>query len=92
MFIDICPGTPFIYRKDMLEKLLLTGYDIEDNVLWGVDSNANDYGADYALRIYEFDDKAFDDLQISREVKTKSTMKMSCASWVFPNRRQISAP
>ena len=55
----------------MLEKLLLTGYDIEDNVLWGVDSNANDYGADYALRIYEFDDKAFDDLQISREVKNK---------------------
>ena len=71
MFIDICPGTPFIYRKDMLEKLLLTGYDIEDNVLWGVDSNANDYGTDYALRIFEFDDKAFDDLQISREVKNK---------------------
>ncbi|HZJ57089.1 MAG TPA: amidohydrolase family protein [Clostridia bacterium] len=71
MFVDITPGTPFIYRKSMLERLLLTGYDIENNVIWGVDSNVNNYGRDYALQISEFDDNVFNELQISEEIQNK---------------------
>ncbi|NMA95802.1 MAG: hypothetical protein GX974_07160, partial [Clostridiales bacterium] len=71
MFIDISPGTPPIYRKDALEKLLLTGYDIENNVLWGVDSSVNNYVADYAIRVAESDDKIFSELKIPKETKEK---------------------
>ncbi|HML46043.1 MAG TPA: hypothetical protein PKE04_04760, partial [Clostridia bacterium] len=31
MFFDLTPGTPPIYRKDLLYKLFNVGYDVEDN-------------------------------------------------------------
>lgn len=71
MFVDLTPGTPFTYRRDMLEKLLLTGYDVENNIIWGVDSNVNNYSPEYARRIQEFDDKVFEELGISKEVQEK---------------------
>ncbi len=71
MFIDLTPGTPFPYRRDMLEKLLLTGYDVENNIIWGVDSRVNNYSSEYALRIQEFDDAVFEQLGISREMQEK---------------------
>jgi predicted TIM-barrel fold metal-dependent hydrolase len=43
MFIDITPGTPPIYREEVLTKLFTVGYDIENNILFGTDCSANDY-------------------------------------------------
>ncbi|MEM2875790.1 MAG: amidohydrolase family protein [Candidatus Bathyarchaeia archaeon] len=44
MFIDVTPGTPLMYRKDSLQKLI--AYGAEDYMLFGTDCVANklDYG------------------------------------------------
>ena len=71
MFLDTTPGTPTNYRKEMLEKLLLTGYDVENNIIWGVDSHVNDYGTNYALEIQKRDDEIFEQLGISKQLQEK---------------------
>jgi predicted TIM-barrel fold metal-dependent hydrolase len=43
MFIDTTPGTPPIYRREALIKLFTVGYDVVHNVIFGSDSNANEY-------------------------------------------------
>lgn len=54
MFIDTTPGTPVIYREEALKKLYTVGYDVENNVIFGSDSYADDYNtkwvADWILR------------------------------------------
>lgn len=47
MFIDLTPGTPVIYRREALTKLLTVGYDIEHNLLFGTDGEAHDYSVDW---------------------------------------------
>lgn len=42
MFIDITPGTPLIYRKETLQKLI--AYGAEDYMLFGTDCIASDMG------------------------------------------------
>jgi len=37
MFIDLTPGTPAVYRREVLTKLLTAGYDIQDNLIFGSD-------------------------------------------------------
>jgi predicted TIM-barrel fold metal-dependent hydrolase len=71
MFLDTTPGTPACYRKDMIEKLLLTGYDIENNIIWGVDSYVNDYDTEYALEIQKRDDAIFKQLDVSKQLQEK---------------------
>ena len=57
MYVDITPGTPPIYRKEALTRLLLTGYDMEDNIFFGSDCTMHDYQVnvceDYAKRDLE---------------------------------------
>ncbi len=48
MHIDITPGTPKIYRRDVLAKLFLTGYDVTDRVQFGSDCRANGYAVSWA--------------------------------------------
>ena len=44
-YADITPGTPAIYRREMLKKLCLGGIPgIKKRILWGTDSNTGDYG------------------------------------------------
>lgn len=43
MFIDLTPGTPPIYRQEVLTKIFTVGYNIEQNVLFGLDSITNNY-------------------------------------------------
>ena len=47
MFFDLTPGTPEIYRRDLLTKLFTVGYDVENNIMFGTDSMANDYDVDW---------------------------------------------
>lgn len=49
MYIDTTPGTPLIYREDTLKKLYTVGYDVENNVIFGSDSYANDYNAKWVM-------------------------------------------
>ena len=43
MFFDTTPGTPAIYRRELLTKLYTVGYDVEDNVMFGTDCTAGVY-------------------------------------------------
>ncbi len=46
-FIDLTPGTPPVYRRAMLERLLLAGYDVKGNLIWGTDNHADGYRSEY---------------------------------------------
>jgi hypothetical protein len=43
MFVDVTPGTPEIYRREVLTKLFGVGYDVEDNVVFGSDCSTAPY-------------------------------------------------
>ena len=61
-FIDDCPGTPDIYRKDVFRKFALLGYDLSDSLIFGVDTNVHTYNAPWAKYTLEFDRKTFAEL------------------------------
>lgn len=67
MFIDVTPGTPPIYRKEVLTKLFTVGYDIENNIFFGVDSNTNDYNSKWASDWAERDRSIYQELNLSSE-------------------------
>lgn len=48
MFIDLTPGTPPIYRRDLFWKLAAIGYDLDENLLYGSDNLADTYQPEWA--------------------------------------------
>ncbi len=72
MFFDITPGTPRIYRRDLLTKLLTIGYDVPDNIFFGTDSMIDNYNnGGWVSSWIEFDNKIYDELNISERVRNK---------------------
>lgn len=71
MFFDITPGTPEIYRKELLEKLYTIGYDVSDNVFFGTDSVADDYKTKWAEKWLDTDRKILDEIGVSKENREK---------------------
>lgn len=71
MFFDITPGTPPIYRKDLLNKLFNTGYDTGDNIMYGSDSSADKYTADFITDCLDRDCSIMDELGVSEEIREK---------------------
>jgi predicted TIM-barrel fold metal-dependent hydrolase len=67
MFVDITPGTPPIYRRDALAKLFCSGYDVEHNVLFGSDCDANDYNVAWVQEWMERDQGIFRELGLAQE-------------------------
>ena len=43
MFIDTTPGTPSIYRKEVMSRLFCSGYNVSKNVIFGTDCNTQQY-------------------------------------------------
>lgn len=66
MFIDIAPGTPPLYRREVLKKLYCIGYDIENNVIFGTDSNVNDYNLRWLQDWMERDQAIFTELELDQ--------------------------
>lgn len=48
MFFDRTPGTPPIYRRDLLYKLFHVGYDVPHNILFGTACSTGDYNSAWA--------------------------------------------
>ena len=71
MFIDVTPGTPPIYRREALTKLFTVGYDIERNVIFGTDCNANDYNHAWATEWIERDNGIYDELGLSDDARSR---------------------
>ena len=72
MFFDITPGTPRIYRRDLLTKLLTIGYDVPDNIFFGTDSMVDNYNnGDWVSSWIDFDNKIYDELGVADRVRNK---------------------
>lgn len=71
MFIDITPGTPEIYRRELLTKLFTVGYDVENNIVFGVDCLFDDYKSTWAKKWIEIDNRIYKDLNLSNQVVDK---------------------
>ena len=55
MFFDTTPGTPAIYRKELLTKLYTVGYDVADNVMFGTDCSADNYNYNWTRKWVDAD-------------------------------------
>ncbi len=71
MFIDITPGTPPLYRREALEKLFRIGYDVENNIIFGSDSNTCDYSESWTSQWIKRDNAIYRKLQLSKKVVNK---------------------
>lgn len=73
MFVDTTPGTPVIYRQEVLTKLFTVGYQVEDHVFFGTDNNTGDYNANWAREWIERDNGIYKQLGLRPEVVAKIT-------------------
>lgn len=64
MYIDMTPGTPEFYRKDVLTKIFKVGYDIGNNLIFGTDCDSVDYNTEWALNWIAADNEIYADLQV----------------------------
>ena len=71
MFFDITPGTPEIYRRELLTKLYTIGYNVGDNVMFGLDSYADAWNGDWAKKWLKIDGDILDELGVSRLYREK---------------------
>lgn len=58
MFVDTTPGTPPLYRKDALAKLLDMP-DAEKHILWGSDNKTIEYSPEYSMEIRSRDEPIY---------------------------------
>lgn len=71
MFFDVTPGTPVIYREDLLTKLFTVGYDVENNIMFGTDSISTDYNPEWVAGWIARDNAIYDKLGVTEEQKQK---------------------
>ncbi len=71
MFFDITPGTPKIYRDELLTKLYTIGYDVGDNIMFGSDCSTDSYSYEWAREWLSEDKKTLDSLGVSLEYREK---------------------
>ena len=74
LFIDTTPGTPKIYREEVMTKLYTIGYNNEDNIVYGSDCTT-DYDPSYARAIIDMDIEYLDKCKVSKEVQEKDFSK-----------------
>ena len=65
MYIDVSPGTPPIYRRDVWKKIFFIGYNIKSNIIYGIDSGVfGCYDSDYANTVVNADKAIFKEFLI----------------------------
>lgn len=69
MFIDITPGTPDIYRRELMTKLFLIGYGLETNVLFGSDKRVQNYDSEAVANLCRKDNIIYDEMNISEKAR-----------------------
>ena len=71
MFFDITPGTPKIYREELLTKLLTVGYYVPDSIMFGTDCNALPYNSAWTKRWLTIDNAIYDKLGVGPNLRRK---------------------
>lgn len=69
MFLDLTPGTPELYREELLTKIFTVGYDVPHNLLYGTDGLANDYKSAWTSRWLSIDGRIMDKLGVSPKTR-----------------------
>ena len=67
MVIDNTPGTPKIYREDALRKVLLTGYDVLQNMYFGLDNTVENYNVEWAKGWIKTDMTVYEELGLDSD-------------------------
>ncbi len=68
MFLDTTPGTPEIYRKDLVMKLFGSEYDTGHNVMFGTDCFAHDYKSHWAEKWLKIDKNLMLESGVRKEI------------------------
>lgn len=68
MFIDITPGTPAIYRQQVLTKLFTVGYDVQHNIIFGSDNKVNDYNVAWTRQWIERDNGIYQQIGLKENI------------------------
>lgn len=71
MFIDITPGTPEIYRRELLTKLFRVGYDVGNNIFFGTDNSFDSYDAKKAKDWISLDRTIYEELALEETATEK---------------------
>lgn len=71
MFFDLTPGTPVIYREELLRKLFTIGYDVPDNIMFGSDASADVYNSSWTAEWLKVDGQIMDNLGVTADIKEK---------------------
>ena len=71
MFVDLTPGTPEIYREELLRKLFTVGYDVPNNIMYGSDCSAGDYQYAWTKKWLAIDTALFDKFHIPPKMRQK---------------------
>jgi predicted TIM-barrel fold metal-dependent hydrolase len=72
LYLDNCPGTPPIYRREALAKIFTVGYPaMTERVMFGVDSRYNPYKTQYAKDCIERDNNIYDELHLPDETRER---------------------
>ena len=71
MFFDITPGTPPIYREELLTKLFTVGYDVPNNIIFGTDNRTADYNFKWTKKWLDLDNAIYEKLGVTEEIKEK---------------------
>jgi len=67
MFIDTTPGTPILYRREVLTRLYTIGYDVARNVFFGSDCLTGAYAPDTVREWIERDTMILREIGVARE-------------------------
>ena len=71
MFFDLTPGTPPIYREELLTKLYNFSCFTGNNILFGTDQWAEHYSADRTKYLLDQDRKILDKLGVSADMRNR---------------------
>mgnify|MGYP003307460662 CR=1 FL=1 len=71
MYLDLTPGTPKIYREDLLNKLFNIGYNPMSKMMFGSDMGANDYELGPVKDWIDYDNAIYDKLGVADDIRKK---------------------
>ena len=91
MFVDVTPGTPEIYRREVLARLFLSGYDTTDHVQFGTDCRTDDYQVGWATGWQKRDDAIYAELGFGAEA-VDSVYRRSFQAFLFGSTAERKRP
>ena len=67
MLFDTTPGTPKIYRRELLTKIYTVGHDVDDDIMFGTDSWTSDYNSQWVKEMIDRDMSIASELELTDE-------------------------